>query len=169
LASNGRPLPRKSRRKSRSLSSQVSVPQPSSQAARRRMQRQRQRDTLPEIRLRSELHRLGLRFRLQYEVPGLRRRVDIVFRGPKLAVFCDGCYWHGCPVHGTWPKANAAWWRTKIETNQNRDRQTDMHLQAKGWTVVRVWEHEDPGEAAQRIAGFLRAPSSKKRSAPDRS
>jgi len=115
------------------------------------MKLQRQRDTAPELALRSLLHRRGLRFRVDYPLPGSRRRADIVFRRARLVVFVDGCFWHSCPEHGTWPKQNADWWRQKIETNQRRDRDTDQRLAATGWMVVRVWEHEDPLRAAERI------------------
>ena len=122
------------------------------------MQNTPQRDKPAEIALRRELHRRGLRYRVDFPpLPTVRRRADIVFRGRKIAVFCDGCYWHGCPDHGTWPKANAAWWRQKIEDNKRRDRDTDARLTAAGWRVIRVWEHEDPVVAAARIAEVVRA------------
>ena len=69
----------------------------------------------------------------------------------KVAIFVDGCFWHGCPIHGTWPKANAEWWKTKILGNIARDRDTDKKLKALGWRVIRVWEHEDAKKAAKRI------------------
>lgn len=120
------------------------------------MRRQRTRDTAAEVELRRRLHAIGLRFRLHRRpVPHLRRTVDIVFGPAHVAVFVDGCYWHGCPVHGTWPKANEAWWRAKIEANQARDRDTDERLTSAGWTVLRVWEHEDPATAAARVAAML--------------
>lgn len=70
----------------------------------------------------------------------------------KVAAFVDGCFWHGCPVHGTWPKANAAWWREKIETNRERDRDTTCRLKREGWLVLRFWEHSDPNGAATKVA-----------------
>lgn len=113
----------------------------------------RQQDTKPETLLRSELHRLGLRYRLHRPVvPGVRRRPDIVFGPARVAVFVDGCFWHGCPQHGTSAKANAKFWREKIATNQRRDFDTNIRLQRAGWKVVRIWEHEDPEDAAARIA-----------------
>lgn len=121
------------------------------------MQATRQRDTPPELALRSALHRMGLRFRLQVTpLPGLRRRADLVFRRARVAVFVDGCFWHGCPQHATWPKQNAEWWREKIEGNRCRDADTDTRLAEAGWLAVRVWAHEDPAEAALRVAAAVR-------------
>ena len=116
------------------------------------MSQTRGRDTAAERRLRSELHRRGRRFRVDFSpLVGSRRRADIVFTRRRLAVFVDGCFWHGCPRHGTWPKHNADWWRAKIEMNQRRDRDTDRQLMNAGWRVIRVWEHEDPVVAADKI------------------
>lgn len=132
------------------------TPPASSADALRRMTSQRQRDTKGELELRSLLHRRGLRFRVHALLPGLRRRSDIVFTRARVAVFVDGCFWHGCPEHGSWPKQNANWWREKIEANQRRDLDTDARLKAAGWTVVRVWEHDDPMRAAERITEIVR-------------
>jgi DNA mismatch endonuclease (patch repair protein) len=122
------------------------------------MQATARRDTPAELALRSELHRRGLRYRIDDSpLKGLRRRADIVFRSAKVAVFVDGCYWHGCPEHGTWPKANAEWWRDKIESNKRRDADTDIRLAEAGWHVVRIWAHEDPHKAASRIELVVRA------------
>jgi DNA mismatch endonuclease (patch repair protein) len=85
-----------------------------------------------------------------------RRVADIAFSGLRVAVFVDGCFWHGCPLHATWPKQNAEFWRAKIVANQQRDRDTDTRLRVDGWTVVRVWAHEPPNEAALRIAGIIK-------------
>jgi DNA mismatch endonuclease (patch repair protein) len=98
------------------------------------------------------LHARGLRYRVDAALPGMRRRADLVFGTARVAVFIDGCFWHSCPVHGTRPKNNAAWWAKKIETNRERDRDTDERLAAAGWVVVRIWEHEVPEDAAARIA-----------------
>lgn len=123
-----------------------------------RMARQRVRDTLPEVSLRSELHRRGLRYRLQVPVPGMpRRRSDIVFTRAKVAVFTDGCFWHGCPEHGTYPANNGDWWGAKLVRNKERDRETDRHLRSLGWSVVRVWEHEDMHSAAAAIEQLVRS------------
>jgi DNA mismatch endonuclease (patch repair protein) len=121
------------------------------------MQTTARRDTPAELRLRSELHRAGLRYRVDRRVlTGTRRRADIVFTAARVAVFVDGCFWHGCPDHGSWPKRNAVWWKEKIESNRRRDADTDARLEAEGWVSVRVWEHEDAGTAAARIVGLVR-------------
>jgi DNA mismatch endonuclease, patch repair protein len=126
------------------------------------MSRLGRRDTKPELALRSELHRRGLRFRVdRAPVPGLRSRADIVFGPARVAVYVDGCFWHSCPEHGTRPKANADWWERKLDRNQERDRETDRVLREHGWEVVRVWEHEDPVKAADRVEAALRDVRSK--------
>lgn len=121
--------------------------------ARRRMQRVRQKNTSAESALRRELHARGIRYRIHVPVLTKPRRVaDVAFSGLRVAVFVDGCFWHGCPLHATWPKENAEFWRAKILANQARDRDTDERLRAEGWKVVRVWAHEEPKVAAARIA-----------------
>lgn len=116
------------------------------------MSRQRRRDTTPEVKLRRRLHALGLRFRVDAPLPGLaRRRADVLFTRARIAVFVDGCFWHGCPTHGTLPKANAAWWTDKLARNMARDRATDAHLKALGWSSLRFWEHDDPDTAAEAV------------------
>ena len=125
--------------------------------ARRRMQRVRQRNTSAEAALRREVFARGLRYRIHVPVLSRPRRVaDIAFGKARVAVFVDGCFWHGCPQHVTWPKHNAEFWRTKIETNRSRDADTDERLRAEGWVVVRVWEHESPARAAARLAVIVR-------------
>jgi DNA mismatch endonuclease (patch repair protein) len=114
------------------------------------MQAMPSRDSKPELRLRRELHRRGLRYRLH--VQGLPGRPDVAFTAAKIAVFVDGCFWHGCPQHGRQPAHNSDWWRAKIGANKRRDRRNARLLRAAGWSVVRVWEHEDPARAADRIA-----------------
>ena len=120
------------------------------------MAKQRRRDTQPELRLRRALHAAGLRYRVNYPVPGRpRRTIDVAFTRAKLAVFVDGCFWHGCPEHGTQPQANEHWWAEKLSANTRRDRDTDAYLRALGWTVMRMWEHEEPEEMAQEVAANL--------------
>ncbi|WP_236976865.1 MULTISPECIES: very short patch repair endonuclease [Mycobacterium] len=129
----------------------------SSHIARATMRANRSRDTTPEKLLRSALHALGLRFRVSARpIPSLNRTADIVFRPARIAVFVDGCFWHGCTTHYTAPRANADFWRAKIQRNQERDRQTDEQLAAEGWTVMRFWEHEDLTQAAVRIEEAVR-------------
>ncbi|MER0445959.1 very short patch repair endonuclease [Streptomyces sp. Edi4] len=126
---------------------------PSSPSVSARMSRQGSRDTTPELAVRKLLHAAGMRYRVNVPVPGMpRRTIDIAFGRAKLAVFMDGCFWHGCPQHATHPKANAEWWRTKLDRNMARDRETTEHLAAAGWTVLRFWEHESPEFVARLVA-----------------
>ena len=128
----------------------------SSAARRRNMQAIRSRDTKPERLIRSLLHAQGLRYRVAAKpVPGLRRTADIVFRPARLAVFIDGCYWHGCPEHYVPPKTNPGYWSGKVAGNMARDRDTNEQLQAAGWTVLRFWEHDPPEDCAIRIAATV--------------
>jgi DNA mismatch endonuclease (patch repair protein) len=115
------------------------------------------RDTPCELALRSAVHRMGLRFRVDWPLPGTRRRADLAFVSAKVIVFVDGCFWHGCPKHATWPRANADWWRAKIETNMRRDRDTDTLLKAGGWIVLRFWEHDDSDRAASKVARTVKS------------
>lgn len=126
---------------------------PSSPSVSARMSRQSSRNTAPEVAVRRLLHAAGLRYRVNFPVPGMpRRTIDIVFPKAKIAVFLDGCFWHGCPVHATRPKANAEWWRNKLDKNIARDIETTQHLEAAGWTVLRFWEHELPDTVARAVA-----------------
>jgi DNA mismatch endonuclease (patch repair protein) len=111
----------------------------------------RQRDTAPELKLQKALRALGVKFRKNVVIPWTRRRADIFIPSAKVAVFVDGCFWHGCPKHATWPKSNSAWWRAKIERNISRDRDTDRKLRALGWKIKRVWAHSDPADAAHLV------------------
>lgn len=116
------------------------------------MSRQKRVGTSPEMALRRLLFAEGLRYRVGYKVPGMSRRtIDIAFPGRKLAVFVDGCFWHGCPEHCVPPKNNAEWWQAKLERNRQRDVATTAHLQEQGWTVLRIWEHSPVAEAAQQV------------------
>jgi len=148
-------------------------PPASSGAVRKRMQRMStKRDTRPELALRRELHRLGLRYRVDAAplADQPRRRADVVFGAAKVAVFVDGCFWHGCPRHGNTPTSNSGYWTLKLQGNRQRDADTNAKLKAAGWRVVRVWEHEAPSAAAARVAKILwaRAGGTAKLSDPTR-
>lgn len=121
------------------------------------MQNTRRRDTPSEVALRKALHRRGLRYRVDFApLQGLRRRADIVFPRLKIAVFCDGCFWHLCPSHGSIPRQNREWWTRKLEANACRDADTTAQLEAAGWSVVRVWEHEDLNDAVRRVESIVK-------------
>lgn len=118
----------------------------------------RRRDTLPEVRLRSALHRRGARFRVDFPIrpdDGRPIRVDVAFTRRRLAVFVDGCFWHGCPVHGRQPKANNKFWSAKIERNRARDTRDVDRLGGAGWTVLRLWEHVSAHEGADAVLAAL--------------
>jgi DNA mismatch endonuclease, patch repair protein len=107
-----------------------------------------------ELSIRSDLHRRGFRFRVHYRgIPGSRRSIDIAFPARRVAVFLDGCFWHGCPKHATVPKTRTRFWALKIATNRARDLDTDEKLGKLGWTVVRIWSHED--NPSERIINQL--------------
>lgn len=129
---------------------------PPSRETVQRMRSQRRRDTKPELALRRELHRRGRRFFVdRAPLAQVRRRADLVFPTPQVAVFVDGCFWHACPQHGRVPRSNTAWWRDKLTGNAARDEDTDLRLVAQGWRVVRVWEHEPVSAAADRVERCL--------------
>ena len=109
------------------------------------MSRNRGRDTGPEIRLRKELWKRGLRYRLRSALPG---RPDLVFPGVRLAVFVDGCFWHGCPEHGVMPTNNGRFWAKKIARTKERDAAVECQLSEAGWHVIRLWEHDIRSSAA---------------------
>jgi DNA mismatch endonuclease (patch repair protein) len=124
----------------------------STSAVRQRMQGNRSRDTRPEARVRSALHARGLRFRKHVKpLRDLRCQADVVFTRERVAVFIDGCYWHGCPEHYTAPSTNPAFWQTKVERNMARDRRNERVLYGAGWLVIRAWEHEPVEQVASRI------------------
>jgi DNA mismatch endonuclease (patch repair protein) len=86
----------------------------------------------------------------------MRRTADLLFTRAKVAVFLDGCFWHGCPEHHTKSATNAEYWAEKVRRNRERDAETDRLLREKDWLVIRVWEHEDPVQAAAHIAEKVR-------------
>ena len=135
------------------------TPEASSEDARRRMLATRQTGTEIERRLGVELKKLGLRYKVNRPpIPETRSRADILFPYARVAVFVDGCFWHGCPAHGTSPKTNKAWWRAKLAANRNRDARTNCLLREAGWVVLRFWEHEikkSPGKLARTIATYV--------------
>lgn len=121
------------------------------------MKGNRRTDTKPELRLRSELHRRGLRYRKHQPIllPHLRVRPDITFPKAKVAIFVDGCFWHSCADHGTSPRVNTSYWGPKLQRNRDRDALVRSSLEDAGWTVVRVWEHETLTSAADQIVALL--------------
>jgi len=123
-----------------------------------RMRLVRRRDTGAELAIRRCLWSSGLRYRVDVRpCPETRSRADIAFARARVAVYIDGCFWHACPRHASWPKANADWWRTKIESNTRRDAETARQVSDAGWLVLRFWEHEDPSAAAAAISAAVRA------------
>ncbi|MEU5826304.1 very short patch repair endonuclease [Micromonospora tulbaghiae] len=130
----------------------------SSIGVRRSMQANTGRDTKPELALRRAVHALGLRYYVNRRpIKAVRRTADLLFPKLKLAVFLDGCFWHGCPQHHTVAKTNASFWAEKVAANRRRDADTNERLMAQGWKVVRVWEHEPVAEAAARVAATVTA------------
>ncbi len=129
----------------------------SSDATRRSMRGNRGRDTGPELAVRRIVHGLGLRYRVDARpIAALNRRADLVFSRAKVAVFIDGCFWHGCPAHHTVAKANATYWAEKVATNRQRDLDTSERLREAGWLVLRFWEHQPPTEVAESIVRAVR-------------
>jgi DNA mismatch endonuclease, patch repair protein len=117
------------------------------------MRRTRQQNTDIEAATMSVLDAMGHSYQLdRAAVEGVRARADLIFDEAHVAVFIDGCFWHGCPIHGTWPKSNEEFWREKINANMARDLRTNLAYEAAGWTVVRIWGHEDPRAGVLRIA-----------------
>lgn len=150
---DGRPTSVVRKPRPRDLSSWASSPE-----VRARMQRQRTRDTEPELAIRRLVHVAGLRYRVDVApLPELRRRADVVFRPARVALFVDGCFWHGCPQHGSRrTTANTEYWSAKVQRNQARDRDTDERLRAAGWLPLRVWEHDEPEAVAATVIAVVR-------------
>jgi DNA mismatch endonuclease, patch repair protein len=134
-------------------------PHPTSIDVTTRMRRNTRTGTHPEVIVRSELHRRGLRFRKDLPLRLSNRivRPDIVFTRARLAVFIDGCFWHSCPIHGNQPRTNTDYWRGKLAINVARDRVIDEDLAISGWVVLRAWEHEPPADVAARVLEALTA------------
>lgn len=121
------------------------------------MQGNRSQNTKPELDVRRLLHAKGLRYRVNFRpLPSLRRTADIVFTRARIAVFIDGCFWHGCPTHYRAPGSNVVYWSAKVSRNHSRDIETTERLKATGWTVLRFWAHEEPGAVADDIARAVR-------------
>ena len=136
------------------------APPPSSEVVARRFRRQPRRDTAHELAVRRRLHARGIRFRVDVRpCPQTRSRGDLVWKGRRLVVFLDGCFWHACPTCGHLPRANAGWWTTKLAANVARDRRVDERLRDLGWRVLRFWEHEDPDEVVDVICAALQRSS----------
>ena len=121
------------------------------------MKGNKRRDTSPELKVRRLIHADGLRYRVDFAPLGGRRRADIVFPRKQIAIFIDGCFWHGCPFHGTQPKANADYWGPKLNRNVQRDLETSALLRSAGWTVLRFWEHEAPADVAKAIVAIAQS------------
>ena len=119
------------------------------------MSRVRGKNSAAERSLRSALHAEGLRFRLHRRIEGIA--ADIVFPGARVAVFVDGCFWHGCPEHATFPKTNQGYWLPKLAENRERDRRQTARLRAAGWTVFRVWEHQCLSPANRTVERIVKA------------
>ncbi len=138
----------------------MSAPRPAkalNEGVRKSMRANRGRDTGPELAVRRLVHAAGLRYRVSARpLPDLRRTADLVFTRRRIAVFIDGCFWHGCPEHHTRARTNADYWAEKVRANRERDADTDRRLVRAGWTVLRIWEHEGADAAAQRIVAAVR-------------
>ena len=137
----------------------VPYPEPKDGAATKIGKANRRTGTKPEVRLRSALHRRGLRFRKDHllRAGGTRVHPDLVFTRWKVVVFLDGCFWHGCTEHQHVPKSNRDYWVPKLEANVERDRRVDAALGEADWEVVRIWEHEDLDVAVERVEAALKS------------
>lgn len=135
----------------------VPYPEPTGLAATKIGRANRRTDTKPEVLLRSALHRRGRRFRKDHllRLDSVRVRPDIVFSRRRIAVFIDGCFWHGCPDHSNVPKRNVAYWIPKLQANVDRDRRVSAALIESGWAVIRLWEHVPLDEALTIIENAL--------------
>lgn len=122
------------------------------------MQGNRSRDTRPEVKIRSQLHRAGLRFRKNTRPERtVRCEADIVFSRERVAVFVDGCFWHSCPLHGRIPSDRNGYWAAKLGRNAERDERNNLWLTERGWLVLRFWEHEDPSTVVSSIQAAVKS------------
>lgn len=122
------------------------------------MRGNRSRDTKPELLVRRLVHAAGLRYRVSAKPEkDLRRTADLLFRAVRVAVFIDGCFWHGCPEHYIRPRANDGYWSDKVARNRERDAETTHILTERGWAVLRFWEHEEPVDVADRIVAVVKS------------
>lgn len=122
------------------------------------MRANRKVDSRPEVALRRELFRRGLRYRKNF---GLRTSLglvkpDLTFLGARVVVFVDGCFWHSCPLHGNVPVTNRGYWEPKLRRNRERDALASASLEEAGWTVIRIWEHEPASTAATAVESVIR-------------
>lgn len=137
------------------------APKASSHAVRRVMKANSPKDTRPELRLRRSLHAAKLRYRTDMPPEqDLGFKADVLFPRHRVAVFVDGCFWHGCSEHFRPPKTNREWWIEKIEDNVRRDIRATSELSARGWNVLRFWEHqlateEDVAVALKKVRSEL--------------
>jgi DNA mismatch endonuclease (patch repair protein) len=142
------------------VSRNLQAPAASSEAVRCRMRATKRRGTKAELRLHQALDNLGLRYATDKPaIPSILSRADLLFRSAQVAVFVDGCFWHQCPVHGTSPKTNRAWWTEKLKANRRRDTRNRRRLREAGWSVLRIWEHaalRSPEQAARAIANHVK-------------
>jgi DNA mismatch endonuclease, patch repair protein len=139
------------------VSAVADYPHPLNPGRSANMRANRRKDTKPELALRRALHAQGYRYRKDYrlELAGARVRPDIAFTARRVAVFVDGCFWHCCPQHGSQPANNTWYWEPKLARNVERDRAADAALDAAGWSVVRIWEHESLEAAVAAVVTVL--------------
>ena len=118
------------------------------------MSRIKGKDTEPELILRKALWANGLRYRLKNKLPG---RPDIFFPARKIAIFIDGCFWHGCPDHCQIPKTNQPFWESKLSKNKSRDKEVSRVLENGGWCVIRLWEHDVKNDLSNCVKRVVEA------------
>ena len=132
------------------------APKASSPRVRHLMKSVRQTGTKPENHIHEELLRRGLQLQTSTRpISEIRLTADFVFPSEKLSVFIDGCFWHGCPDHFKLPLTNRDWWEEKVSETVRRDRRQTAKLNDAGWSVVRIWEHETPSAAVDKIIAAL--------------